>query len=148
MASKRIWTLCGSAKFEKDFHDWNRYLSFCGDIVLSLVAFPSIMGDKNWYTPQQKAVLDIIHFKKIYASTHVMILNRDNYIGESTMRELLYALLVEKEVFSIMPMSMYAAGQGHPLTSLASDAPDAIWPVTSHRVEEFLKAIALSGREG
>lgn len=94
-----IITLCGSARFEKEFKDWNLKLSMAGHVVFSLTAYPSDYGGKDWYTPEQKQKLDLIHFAKITASDAILVLNVDNYIGESTSREIAWARLQLKNVF-------------------------------------------------
>ena len=37
-------TLCGSARFEAEFHKWNKALTLSGHTVFSLGCFPSIEG--------------------------------------------------------------------------------------------------------
>jgi hypothetical protein len=84
-------TLCGSAKYEKEFREWDRVLTLAGHTVYNLAVYPSEMGGKDWYTPKQKAVLDAVHRAKIDNSDCILVLNVDGYIGESTSREIVYA---------------------------------------------------------
>jgi hypothetical protein len=92
-------TLCGSAKYEAYWHEANKLLGLAGHICYSLMTFPSIEGSKSWYTPDQKWMLDLAHFAKIEESDAVVMLNIDNYLGESSTRELLWARMRNKKVF-------------------------------------------------
>jgi len=93
-----IYTLCGSARFEPLFHEWNKTISMCGHCVFSLVTFPSAEGSKDWYTEQEKAKLDHIHLLKIMNSNAVFVINKDGYIGESTRREVQFAMALGKRI--------------------------------------------------
>lgn len=92
-------TLCGSAKFEKEFKDWNRTLTLAGHVVYSLACYPSDCGGKDWYTVDEKSMLDVMHLAKIDNSDAIVVINKDYYLGESTKREILYARSKEKLVY-------------------------------------------------
>lgn len=96
-----IVTLCGSARFEPEFHLWNKVLTLSGHIVLSLACFPSIEGSKDWYTPEQKAVLDRMHREKIVVSDAIAVLNVGGYVGASTLREIQFAEALDKRVYAL-----------------------------------------------
>lgn len=94
-----IVTLCGSARFEQDFKDWNERLTLKGHTVFSLAVYPSDKdGEKNWYTDNEKKELDAAHFRKIDASDAIFVLNRDGYIGESTRNEIGHAWAQGKQI--------------------------------------------------
>jgi hypothetical protein len=93
------FTICGSAKFESLWHEWNKKLGLMGHISYSLMTFPSIEGGKTWYTSEQKELLDLTHLAKIDASDAILVLNKDGYIGESTAREIRWARLRDKRIF-------------------------------------------------
>lgn len=94
-----IFTLCGSARFEPVWHEANKQLGLAGHISFSLMTFPSIEGGKTWYTDEQKRSLDLAHLAKINASGAVFMLNVNAYLGESSLRELEWARLLEKDVY-------------------------------------------------
>lgn len=94
-----VITLCGSARFENLFHEWNKKLTLSGHVVFSLAAFPSIEGDKFWYDDRQKGILDQIHKAKISHSDAIVVLNKHAYIGESTLSEIQWAKITGKEIF-------------------------------------------------
>lgn len=97
-------TLCGSAKFEVRFHEWNEKLTLKGHTVYSLAIYPSSKnGEKNWYTEAQKTTLDLIHLDKIQNSEGIVVLNEDGYYGDSTTREIAWARICKKRVFWTMP---------------------------------------------
>ena len=92
-------TLCGSLRFEPYWHEANKQLGLAGHICYSVMIFPSIEGDKTWYTPEQKWTLDLAHFAKIEESDGVVMLNIDGYLGESSLRELEWARMRGKLIF-------------------------------------------------
>ncbi|NIP61765.1 MAG: hypothetical protein GWN01_02575 [Nitrosopumilaceae archaeon] len=96
-------TLCGSARFEEEFKDFNRRLSLAGHIVYTLAVYPSEMGRKDWYTPEQKKVLDEVHLKKIENSEAIFVIAPGGYIGESTKKEIEFAKSKDKKLFSPYP---------------------------------------------
>lgn len=107
-----IVTLCGSAKFEAAFHYWNEKLTLAGNVVFSLAVFPSVKGgEKNWYTEEQKIMLDKMHKEKIETSEGIFVIDlpftelhefllspREPYIGDSTRSEIAHAKKLYKLV--------------------------------------------------
>lgn len=97
-------TLCGSARFENRFIEWNEKLTLKGHVVYSLAVMPSSKGgEKNWYSEEQKTMLDLAHFGKILNSDGIVVLNEDGYYGESTTREIAWARMNGKRVFWTQP---------------------------------------------
>lgn len=95
-------TLCGSARFEKEFHDWDEKLCLAGHVVYNLSVFPSSKaGVKDWYDDNTKVMLDLVHLAKIEESDAVVVLNIGGYIGESTMREICWARIRGKRRFYV-----------------------------------------------
>ena len=91
-------TLCGSARFEKEFHHWSETLTFEGNIVYGLAIYPSSKDGKLWYDGKQKEFLDLIHLAKIEESDAVFVIDVNGYIGESTAREIAWAKIRGKRV--------------------------------------------------
>ncbi len=96
-------TLCGSAKFEKEYHEWNKKLGLAGHISYGLMTYPSVEGEKTWYTPEEKEMLDLAHLAKIEESEAIFVLNKDSYVGESTAREIKWARIRSKEIYWLEP---------------------------------------------
>jgi len=98
-------TLCGSTRFVKAFADWNAGLTLAGHVVYGLAMHGRQTSDKGkpeeleLITDDEKIVLDLMHLAKIEESDAVVILNVDDYTGESTKRELRWAQLRGKQVF-------------------------------------------------
>lgn len=92
-------TLCGSARFEHEFKDMNKRLSLEGHVVHTLACYPSDEGGKDWYTVEQKAILDEVYLWKIDNSSAILVLNVDGYIGEGCKREIRYAQRTGKRIF-------------------------------------------------
>jgi hypothetical protein len=93
------FTICGSARFESEWHSYNKKLGLAGHISYSLMTFPSIEGDKSWYTDDEKETLDLAHLAKIEESDAILVLNVGGYIGDSTKREIKYAHMRDKIVY-------------------------------------------------
>lgn len=93
-------TLCGSARFEKEFHEWNERLTLTGHTVYGLAVYPSVKGgDKNWYDEKTKQTLDLVHLSKIMNSDAIVVLDVDRYVGESTAREIDWARIIGRAVY-------------------------------------------------
>lgn len=104
--------LIGSARFEQDWIKVNMALTLAGHTVYSLSVFPSQANmlemesegaEHEWYTSQQKTMLDLVHLAKIEESDAVVLINRDGYVGESTRREMLWCCVREKALLAINP---------------------------------------------
>lgn len=95
-----IITLCGSLKFEDDYKEADEKLTLVGHVVFTCSVYPSYKaGQKDWYTPEQKLALDMAHIAKIMHSDAIVVLDRDNYIGDSTRREIVFAKVSGKRIF-------------------------------------------------
>lgn len=98
-----IVTLCGSTRFKDAFTQAQLNETLRGNIVLTIGC--AMHSDKDIFahlTPEQlektKERLDWLHFRKIDLSDEILVLNVDGYVGESTSREIAYAIETGKEV--------------------------------------------------
>jgi hypothetical protein len=118
-------TLCGSTRFHERFQELNEKLSAQGHVVYS-VAFAKIPGTRQ-PTPEEKITLDLVHLKKILDSDAVVLIGHqpDNtyYIGESTRRELEWAMLNEKNLYLEKVWSHYSNGITSVETTYALENP-------------------------
>ena len=98
-----IVTLCGSTRFEADFHAASLELGRRGIICFTLAAFPSVSGDVS--PPGEaldngnydKMMLDLGYLNKIVMSDAVLVVG-SGYIGRSTSREILWAKMMDKPI--------------------------------------------------
>lgn len=97
----RVITLCGSTRFMKEFENVNRHLTLEGNVVFS-VATKAHEGSSE-ISPEQKNLLDRVHFEKIRLSDEIFVINVGNYIGPSTRREIEYAQRIGKAVRYLTP---------------------------------------------
>ncbi len=94
----RIVCICGSTRFRDEMADANRRLTLAGTVVLAPAVFQH-SGDT--ITEAQKARLDELHLKKIDLADAVFVVDPRGYIGESTSREIAYAVSTGKRVFRL-----------------------------------------------
>ena len=93
----KIITLCGSTKFKNEFETIKKELTLRGHIVLNLGCFEKTDGGS--YNAYQKRMFEKMHKARIDLSTAIMVVNKDNYIGESTKKEIEYAKATNKEIY-------------------------------------------------
>jgi len=97
MKKYKVITLCGSTKFKELFIAEAKRLTLEGNIVISVGLFGH-SGDKEAFDFNTKEMLDDIHKEKIRMSDTIYVINPNGYIGESTMNEIKYAILLNKEI--------------------------------------------------
>lgn len=90
-----IITLCGSTRDEFKYHWWNKHLTLLGHCVYSLSVFPSSESEPEWYTPEQKSILILVHLRKISNSDAILVVGA---AGEYTDKEILWARIGGKRV--------------------------------------------------
>ena len=84
----RVITLCGSTKFKKEFIDVQKQLTLLGYIVISVGCFGH-SGDT--FSDEDKQMLDDMHKRKILMADEIYVIDKNNYIGESTKSEIKFA---------------------------------------------------------
>lgn len=93
--------LCGSTRFGDDFKRIMLRETLAGKIVLTVGAF--VHDNELNLTEDQKCMLDWLHMQKIQMAWEVIIINKDDYIGESTSRELAMSIRLGKTVIFEYP---------------------------------------------
>ena len=91
----KIITLCGSLKFKKEMMEIAEKMALLGNCILTPI-YPIIENVER--TKEQLAKLKEEHFKRIELSDAILVVNVNNYIGNSTSLEIEYAKKLEKEV--------------------------------------------------
>ena len=109
----KVITLCGSTHFKDDFFRVQKELTLDGNIVISVGLFGHSGDDEAW-TLGTKEMLDDMHLSKIDMADEIFVVNPGGYVGESTAREIGYALLRGKTVKSIVPIHLgrYTSKEG------------------------------------
>ena len=97
IGSYKVVTLCGSTKFKEQYLEAQKRLTLEGNIVISVGLFGHSGDDEVW-TEGTKAMLDDMHLRKIDMADEIFVINVGGYIGESTRREIAYALNCGKKI--------------------------------------------------
>lgn len=91
----KVITLCGSLKFQKEMMIVAEKMALEGNCILAPV-YPTL--DNIERTEEQLIKLKEAHFKRIELSDAILVVNVNNYIGNSTNLEIEYAKKLEKEI--------------------------------------------------
>ncbi|MNV60549.1 hypothetical protein D3C71_1530150 [compost metagenome] len=91
-----VITLCGSTKFKQQFSEVMKDLTLKGNIVLTLGFFEQSENIK--LTNEQFKLFEEVHYYKIDMSDEIYVVNVNGYIGESTKKEIEYAIEHNKKV--------------------------------------------------
>lgn len=99
----KIVCLCGSTRFSQAYQMANLGETLAGNIVLTIGC--DMRADADVFsgnTPEElaaiKARLDELHLRKIEMADEILVLNVGGYVGESTRREVAYAIELKKDV--------------------------------------------------
>jgi hypothetical protein len=99
-----IVCLCGSTRFSQAFQDANLSETLAGRIVLSIGV--NTKSDEDLIKAGvliNKEALDTLHLHKIDLCNEVLVLNVNDYVGESTRREVKYAQRLGKVIRWLEP---------------------------------------------
>lgn len=91
----KIITLCGSLKFQKEMMTVAEKMALEGYCILTPV-YPVLENMKA--TEEQLIKLKEAHFRRIKLSDAILVVNVNNYIGESTNLEIEYAKKLGKKI--------------------------------------------------
>ena len=91
----KIITLCGSLKFQKEMMMVAEKMALEGNCILTPV-YPVLENIER--TEDQLIKLKEAHFKRIELADAILIINVNNYIGNSTNLEIEYAKKLGKEI--------------------------------------------------
>ena len=91
----KIITICGSLKFQKEMMEMAEKMALDGNCVLT-PTYP-VSNNLN-ITDNQLKKLKEEHYKRIELSDIILVMNVNNYIGESTSLEIEYATRLGKEI--------------------------------------------------
>lgn len=92
----KVITVCGSYKFKKEMIEITEKMTLKGNCMLT----PNELAksDKNAYTKEEALMIDKMHKEKIKMSDAILVVNVNNYIGNSTKSEIEFAKSLNKEI--------------------------------------------------
>lgn len=96
----KVVTICGSMKFKDKMMEVARDLEIKNKYVVIQCVYSN---DK--FNEEEQVLLADLHYKKIDISDAIYVVNVDGYIGTSTKKEIEYAKLLNKEIFSLEPLN-------------------------------------------
>ena len=91
----KIITLCGSLKFKNEMMIIAEKMALKGDCIITPV-YPVLENYDR--TEEQLKKLKEAHLKKIELSDAILVVNVNNYMGDSTNLEIDYAKKIGKEI--------------------------------------------------
>lgn len=91
----KIITLCGSLKFQKEMMTIAEKMALEGNCVLTPI-YPVLENYQR--TDEQLKNLKDEHLKRIELADTILVVNVNNYIGDSTNSEIEYAKKLGKEI--------------------------------------------------
>ena len=91
----KIITLCGSLKFQKEMMIMAEKMALEGNCILTPV-YPIIENCQR--TDEQLEKLKKAHFKRIELSDEILVINKNNYMGNSTKLEIEYANKLREKI--------------------------------------------------
>jgi len=111
LARPHIIVICGSTRFRREQEDANALLSLNGFIVVASSVWKDSQGGPDC-TEDQKAGLDLLHFRKIEMADEVFVVNPGGYIGDSTRNEITYARTLGKPIEFLEPAGYFGEPMG------------------------------------
>ena len=103
----KVICLCGSTRFTREMLIKQWELTKQGNVVLSWCVLPDDYFQEATHGAEQegvKEIVDTVHTRKIDLADKVFVINVDGYIGESTTKEVQYALAHGKPVEYLEPV--------------------------------------------
>ena len=92
----KVITVCGSCKFKKEIKEITEKMALKGNCMITPIDLTR--KDKNTYTEEEIMILGKMHKEKIKLSDAILVVNVNDYIGNSTKSEIEYAKSLNKEI--------------------------------------------------
>lgn len=94
MRRQKIIALCGSGRFKKEILQEQERLMLAGNMVIAPVIFDCNTAPDD----VENLILQKIRYQKIEMADEILVINKYNYIEESTRLEIQYAICLKKPV--------------------------------------------------
>lgn len=91
----KVITVCGSLKYKKEMMEITEEIALNGNCMITPIY---LTKSKEEYTEEDFLMLSKMHFEKIKLSDAILVVNVNNYIGESTNKEIEFAKSLNKEI--------------------------------------------------
>lgn len=92
----KIITICGSLKYQDEIMKISEEMTLQGNCILSVI-YP-VNRDISAYSAEERELFGAMHRERIRLSDAILVVNIDDYIGESTRREIEFARSLNKEI--------------------------------------------------
>lgn len=92
----KIITICGSLKYTNEIMKITEELTLQGNCILSII-YP-VNYNISAYSTEEREMFGAMHRERIRLSDAIMVVNIDDYIGESTRQEIEFARSLNKEI--------------------------------------------------
>lgn len=92
----KVITICGSYKFKKEMDEITEKMALEGNCMLTPINLTKT--NKEAYTKEEAMIIGNMHKEKIKLSDAILVVNVNDYIGDSTKREIEYAKSLNKEI--------------------------------------------------
>ncbi len=92
----KIITICGSNRFKNEILEITENLTLEGNLVLTPILLTK--KSKDEYSKQDILMLEKIHKERIMISDAILVIDINNYIGDSTKSEIQFAKSLNKEI--------------------------------------------------
>lgn len=92
----KVITVCGSYKYQKEMQEITEELALQRNCLLTPIELTK--KNKDAYSIEELTLLGNMHKEKIKLSDAILVVNINNYIGESTKSEIEYAKSLDKEI--------------------------------------------------
>ena len=89
-------TICGSMRYVKEMLEVAEKIELQGNVVLLPLYNP--WKKKRNYTKDEYNILEEVHKERIKLAEAILVVNVDNYIRESTSKEIEFAKKLGKEI--------------------------------------------------
>ena len=93
----KIITVCGSLKFVKEMMEITEKMELQGNCMLVPIYNPN-KTSKDDFTMEEALMLDKMHKERIKLADAILVINVNNYIGNSTKSEIEFAKSLNKEI--------------------------------------------------
>ena len=98
-----VVTLCGSVRFKREFLEEEDRLTREGFVVLKPGCWNHLSDSEMGEMKELKDMLIALHLRKIDMSNRIHVINKDGYVGRTTLAEIKYAFDKDLSITKMEP---------------------------------------------